>query len=690
MKRIIASLLISAQFVFLGVSFVRADGMVISPPNIAGGTGRKAFDFVKETDQKAFINYEDGEEKMIISVSLADRQGRQAFWIFPVPASPETVKINILKEVPELRGEEVRQAAKINLNKAKSYLELTQIYPMLKDLLTVRTMSLGSQNVGSKGAGVLSAGGDYPSSEGSRPDVQIFEHIEKEGLISEVITAQTLNGLKEYLEKKSIDIDAESLPILGEYLGKNFSFVVSWMEGEKSSAADSMISAGGGNSVNLDFTVLYNSLRTVDEKANFRGVIYNFENENPELKELQRVADVVEKLASEGNIFPESQTIKEFPRIRKIVVDLEEKHPTLKANQESRSRINKYIKSNILVEIIDEIVKDPMNVDEIWKIADPMVKNRSLGMYDFNPKSEVDNSIFINFLSKNSYKKEVLFQRLLEKLPLNQSGKYIGTSQAGYQNKTSVSQKNLQKGIFVSFPTDKLYFPLYPTSVYGEERIPVEIRVMGIKNPKIYQNIENATKTEYFINNKANYTVENKDFFGSEVPSRYTKIKINTQPKFFTEDLWISSYPPISILPVIVMGENPVFLFIVLLIGISLLAGALATVILRKRIALSGERKITYIKYSLLNCFSLAALVVGLHFWKKKTPIEDQSLEEIEEENRALDKLRASGYSEWALRFLKYRKNRGMSGWKFSLVFSFCFLFLAWAVTLLLILLVSK
>ncbi len=722
MKKIIASLLVGAQFVFLGVGFVQADGMVVKPSPFSNNPGRSTFDFVRETDQQAFINYVDGEEKMIISVGLDKNESKEAFWIFPVPANPETVKINILKEIPDLKGEEVRQEAKVNLDLTKKYLDSTQIYPVLKHLFYVRSMSSVGRG-GSASKGTTSAGFSLGAEQGSKPDVEVFEHIEKEGLISEVITAQTLNGLKEYLEKKNIKIDADSLPILGDYLGKNFSFVVSWMDSNGKSqdaltdSSSSMIAAppsvGNKEHKLMVEGLLYkffNDPSSISEEGIFASVMTDFENYNPDLKKMKEVGILLRYLTGAGNVKLNPDIFSQYPRIKKAFLDFGEKHPNLifRKNAESSPEIDIYSKTYTVSEFAKEILKDPKNFDELKDFCVKTYErtnnasefftppSRGYSPYDnYGPGDNFGNILTKLFLEEKTVLKESLLNKLMEKIPVNNSN-YVNkntnqdVNKNRISNKPTISQAQSQKGIFVSFPTDKIYFPLYPTSVYGENKIPVEIRVMGIKKPKIYQNIKNATKVQYFINNNTSYTVENKDFFGSNPPSRYTKIKIDTQPKFFTEDLWISNYPPVSILPIVVMAEHSILLFIALLVVVSILAGAMTTVIFRQRIALSGERKITYIKYSLLNCFSIVALLVGLLVWKKKVSLDDRPLQEIEDENKAFDKLRENGYSEWTIRFLKSRRTKKMGGWLFSFVFSLCFLFLAWAVTLLLKLLVSE
>ncbi|MDY6966145.1 MAG: hypothetical protein SVM80_09305 [Halobacteriota archaeon] len=44
-------------------------------------------------------------------------------------------------------------------------------------------------------------------------------------------------------------------------------------------------------------------------------------------------------------------------------------------------------------------------------------------------------------------------------------------------------------GVFIKFPTDKIYFPLKPTSVYGSREVPILIYLMSHVTPKLYTKI---------------------------------------------------------------------------------------------------------------------------------------------------------------------------------------------------------
>lgn len=55
-----------------------------------------------------------------------------------------------------------------------------------------------------------------------------------------------------------------------------------------------------------------------------------------------------------------------------------------------------------------------------------------------------------------------------------------------------------QRGIYINFPTDKIYYPLILTSAYGDSKLPIIIRVLGYVKPEIFSSIKPYTKVDYF------------------------------------------------------------------------------------------------------------------------------------------------------------------------------------------------
>jgi predicted PurR-regulated permease PerM len=86
------------------------------------------WDYANESNQQAFINYDNGLQKMIISVGLEGENSNGVVWLFPIPSEPNKVAIDVVKSLPQLSGEEISKKAKSNLNYTRKFLQMTQLY----------------------------------------------------------------------------------------------------------------------------------------------------------------------------------------------------------------------------------------------------------------------------------------------------------------------------------------------------------------------------------------------------------------------------------------------------------------------------------------------------------------------------------------------------------------------------------
>jgi len=443
---------------------VLADGMMINPDLYSD-----RWDYGDQTNQQTFINYEDGLEEMILSIGI-EKANKGAVWLFPVPANPDKVIIDIMTEFPELRGEEIIKKAKSNLFFTRKDLWLTQIYTFPFVMRGLYTLSTG------KGEGITSPMGLEMGLE-VETDVIVHEHLEKEGITTEIITAKTAQALYDYLKNKELKIDKGSIPVLDSYIGKEFTFIISWVSGE---------------------------------------------------------------------------------------------------------------------------------------------------------------------------------------FPLT----------------------NEQRGVFVTFPTEKIYYPLLLTSVYGSKVIPITIRVIGYVSPKIFKDIKNYTEVKYYFDEYIplyKYTEEGikqiSNFFGESVEIKggygmrkmenvkYTKIEINAPSKMFTDDLWISSRTPLKANYASFLFNHPLLNWIILLIICSILSGIFAGLTVFKE----SRNKKGIKKYGLLglsNVLSIIGLIIATIFAKTK---------DIKKEDEELFKeLEVKGYSTWRIQTRDLRK------FAFVPVFSIYFLIVSW------------
>ncbi|MDD4576815.1 MAG: hypothetical protein PHI36_10350 [Bacteroidales bacterium] len=424
---------------------VFADGMMMKPDPYSD-----RWDYSGENNQQAFINYDNGLQKMIISVGLEGENSKGVVWLFPVPSDPNKVAIDVVKSLPGLSGEEISGKAKSNLDDTKNFLQLTQLY-------TIPLVSLFG-TPGMKVEGMDNAlGVQQGFGRGTESAVVVYEHLDKEGISSEIITAKTANGLYDYLKSKGLKIENGSIPVLNNYIGKDYSFVASWI-----SSPEKIIS-------------------TEDVKNN----LY---------------------------IYFSSQY--RYPKFFDLVNSLKQKYPEFNQANNSTDYLESQQGGTVLQELTQAIQNDP--------------------------------SIIVDTYNKN-------------------------------QNLAN------QKGVFVTFPTKEIYFPLLPTSVYGSKTVPATIRVIGHVTPKIFQDIKSYTKTEYYVDSYVSFADDLKNFYnGQNQNIKYTKIEINAPSKFFTDDLWLKAQAPTKTYYSTFIAKHPVVSAIILFILSSILAGILAGLIIFK------------------------------------------------------------------------------------------------------------
>jgi hypothetical protein len=400
-----------------------ADGMVIRPDPYSD-----RWDYLDESNQQAFINYEDGLEKMILSIGM-EETSENAVWIFPVPSEPNKVVIDMITQFPKLSGEEIAKKAKSNLFNIKKILSATQIYT----IPFIDWWGMGYQGYQTPAEGMYSA----PLGTGGAiaTDIIVHEHLEKKGITTEIITAKTAQSLYQYLQNKNLKVEEGSIPVLDHYIGKEFTFVVSWI----------------------------------------------------------------------------SETATTTPKAQ-----------------------------------------------------------------------------------------------------------------------------SKQRGVFVTFPAQEIYYPLLPTSVYESEIVPATIRIIGHKSPKIFEDIKNYTETEYFINSYISLGEGLENFYnGSTKNVKYTKIEIKAPSKFLVDDLWINTVAPVKTYYSSFIAQHALSSGILLLILSSVITCMIAGwIIFRDLRSKNGIFKLALIGLS--NCLSIIGLVVATVLFRTKA--KDENVASL------LNEIRQKGY----------------------------------------------
>lgn len=189
---------------------VLADGMIIRPR-----------DYIVEKGQLAYIDYnKDAKlEKMLLGIQLGNMHGQKAAWIFPVPSNPNDVAIDVLPNLPNYYGSEVKSYARNLISNIVEKMVMYQIWPAFFFFNRI----VYSMNAPSVGRAMESTSVETGQS------VVVYEHIEKYGLTTELVGAKDGAAIRLYLVNKGLEVPFEANTVLRNYADKDFTFVVSWL-----------------------------------------------------------------------------------------------------------------------------------------------------------------------------------------------------------------------------------------------------------------------------------------------------------------------------------------------------------------------------------------------------------------------------------------------------------------------------
>ncbi len=515
-----------------GTLVVYADGMILVKPDPYSDR----WDYSDEADQQAFINYQNGLQKMVVGIKMNVATDADAVWLFPVPADPAKVVIDVATDLPQMNGEEVSGKAKGSLSEAKHLLYKSQLYP----LLFWQNDYYGNSYDMKGSIGISSSLNE--AAPNVAQDVVVYETLDKEGMTTEIITAKTANGLYDYFKQKGLKIEAGMIPVLDSYIGKDFSFVASWINKQTTQTTISPVPFYGSSPLCDDGRI---------------------------------VADLREWLLS--------------PTMQDFLVSLTVRYPQVGAAKRDPDGVvsmnldttEAYLRSAQGKAALDEIVSEIKN--------NPALGNKCLA---------VENRISeMPFPGRIHYPSETV------------------------------------KGVSVMFPTDKIYFPLLPTSVYESKIVPATIKVIGHVTPELFAGIKNFSKVTYYTNASFNGGQSNNDFFGSNNSSDYTKIEINPPSKYLTDDLWITNKAPLKVTYASLIGNHPLAVSVILLVFCSILTGLLAGLVLLKDLRQSIGKLLLL---GASNCLSIIGLIAATFYAVAK---QDQH-----EEAALMEKLKLKGY----------------------------------------------
>lgn len=202
-----------------------------------------------------------------------------------------------------------------------------------------------------------------------------------------------------------------------------------------------------------------------------------------------------------------------------------------------------------------------------------------------------------------------------------------------YPNYPSHPAREPVRGVSVMFPTNKIYFPLLPTSVYESKIVPATIKVVGYVTPELFEGINNFAQVDYYTNSSFYAGQGNTNFLGANKATSYTKIKINPPSKYLTDDLWIENTVSAKVVYASWVANHPLAVSVIILIFCSVLSGILAGLVLLKDLRKSIG-KLALLGAS--NCLSIIGLIVAIFYiLPRPTNGEDAEL---------MEKLKQKGY----------------------------------------------
>lgn len=173
-------------------------------------------------EQRAIIAHKDGMQRMFIAINLqdppsAEDSSRAAVWIFPVPGSPDKSDVDVTSFIPELRGYDVQQTFEMAMDALRFVPIATQphFFPF----------AFGHGRVSFS----LKRMGKGMPEEAGTSGVTTHKEIDKWGIHAEIITADSVDRLADYLHRKKVGVGEETLTPFAPYLSDKYVLVVAWI-----------------------------------------------------------------------------------------------------------------------------------------------------------------------------------------------------------------------------------------------------------------------------------------------------------------------------------------------------------------------------------------------------------------------------------------------------------------------------
>lgn len=177
----------------------------------------------------SFLSHHDGQQHIISGFSLDELEPERGLaWVLPVPATGEDISVVPLREdeIPnhflyESMYKELREIGEDGLLISTA----TQLYtiPFILGYWSLTSV------LGAGRGGALNGSSMFGLNDAGSFGVEVHSSVELDGLISEVLSAQTIDGLQDYLRFRGAPLEPNSLDVFDTYLGGEFSFIASWV-----------------------------------------------------------------------------------------------------------------------------------------------------------------------------------------------------------------------------------------------------------------------------------------------------------------------------------------------------------------------------------------------------------------------------------------------------------------------------
>ncbi len=158
--------------------------------------------------------------------------------------------------------------------------------------------------------------------------------------------------------------------------------------------------------------------------------------------------------------------------------------------------------------------------------------------------------------------------------------------------------------VMVEFPTEKPYFPLKPTSVYGSEAIPITVYVDGFWEPNTWQEIEPRLNIEHRINGTPPKLSGDEKFWGKF--KEFTIVSLVSPSKYLKDDFYFEKSTLAGLTNTI--REHATIFSIIILLALFGISGILAWAVLSRK----GDELAKYIVAGAASILTPIATIIVL------------------------------------------------------------------------------